>query len=230
MKSKNKKIIDRKTKIMMEQSYNKWEKWLKIIEKEVTDLHRYQHIFDEVQKIIKNNPSIQKPSSFYEFLPKSYVALVVMGIRRQIKIDNQSISLGRLLTEIIERPEIITRKRFIAMYTNSVAKRHADSDFDQFAGKGGSHVDSNIIEKDLIRLRTNGIKFEDYADRKLAHHDKRLPKAIPTYGETAEYIGELGDLLKRYVLLFRADCLTTVMPVYQYDWKAIFKEPWIQSE
>jgi len=91
-----------------------------------------------------------------------------MGIRRQIKIDNQSISLGRLLTEIIERPEIITRKRFIEMYTNSVSKRHADSDFDQFAGKGSSHVDPNIIEKDLIRLRTNGKKFEDYADKKLA--------------------------------------------------------------
>ena len=213
----------------MEQRYNKWKKWLEIIEKEVTDLHRYQHIFDEVQKIIKNNPSIQKPSSFYEFLPKSYVALVVMGIRRQIKIDNQSISFARLLNEIIETPEIITRKRFIEMYTNSVARKHADSDFDQFAGKGGSHVDPNIIEKDLIRLCTNGKKFEDYADKKLAHRDKREPYAIPTYGETEKYINELGDLLKRYVLLFRAEGLIAVLPVYQYDWKAIFKEPWIQS-
>jgi hypothetical protein len=157
------------------------------------------------------------------------VALVVMGIRRQIKIDNRSISFARLLKEIIETPEIITRKRFIEMYTNSVAERHADSDFDQFAGKGNNHVDRNIIKKDLTRLRTNGKKFEDYADKILAHSDKRRPKTIPTYGETEKYINELGDLLKRYVLLFRADCLTTVLPVYQYDWKAIFKESWIQK-
>jgi len=66
----------------MEQRYNNWGKWLKIIEKEVTDLHRYQYIFDEVQKIIKNNQSIQKPSSFYEFLPKSYIALAPIFAER----------------------------------------------------------------------------------------------------------------------------------------------------
>ena len=213
----------------MEQRYNKWKKWLKIIEKEITDLHRYQHIFDETNKIVNNNASIQKPSSFYEFLSKAYVALIVMGIRRQIKIDNQSISFARLLKEIIETPEIITRKRFIEMYKNTVAKRHADSDFDQFAGKGGSHVDPDIIEKDLRGLLTNGNKFEDYADKKLAHRDKQEPNSIPTYGETEEFINDLGNLLKRYVLLFRAEGLIAVLPVYQYDWKIIFKEPWIQS-
>jgi hypothetical protein len=214
---------------MMEQRYEKWKKWLEIIEKEVTDLHRYRHIFDEVQKMVKNNPSIQKPSSFYEFLLKSYVALIVMGIRRQIKIDSQSISLARLLKEIIETPQIIARKRFVEMYANTAAKRHADSDFDQFAGKGGSHVDPSIIEKDLVKLLTDGNKFEDYADKRLAHRDKQEPKLIPTYGETGKFIEDLGNLLKRYVLLFRAEGLIAVLPVYQYDWQLIFKEPWIQS-
>ena len=213
----------------MQQRYNKWQNWLKIIDKEVTDLHRYHHIFDEVQKIVTDNPAIQKPSSFYEFLPKAYVALIVMGIRRQIKLDSQSISFARLLKEIVETPEIITRERFVKMYKGTVVKKYADSDFDQFAGKGGKHVDPEIIEKDLRKLLTSGNKFEDYADKKLAHHDKQEPELIPTYCQTAEFINDLGDLLKRYVLLFHAEGLIAVLPVYQYDWQLIFKEPWIQS-
>ena len=84
----------------MNERFAKWNRWLDIIYDQVTDLAVYRHIFWEVQNIIKNNQRIQKPSSFYTFLGTSYVALAVMGVRRQIKQDRQSISFARLLQEI----------------------------------------------------------------------------------------------------------------------------------
>ena len=210
----------------MQNKYDKWKKWLTVIESEITNLHRYQNIFNEVQEIIENNKLIQKPSSFYEFLAKSYVALIVMGIRRQIKIDKDSISFARLLAEIVENPQVITRETFVAMYTN---KSRGNRDFDQFTEEGKNYVNPNIIREDLEKLRVNGKIFEDYADKKIAHNDKRKPKKIPTYKETDLYINGLGNLLKRYVLLFRAEGLMQVLPVYQYDWKEIFTEPWIRN-
>jgi len=39
-----------------------------------------------------------------------------MGIRRQIKINEDSISFAKLLKEICDTPEILSRDRFVALY------------------------------------------------------------------------------------------------------------------
>src|SRR2546426_7612992 len=88
----------------------------------------------EVQKIIRSNKNIQKPSSFYRYLGDTYVSYITIGIRRQIKIDRQSISFARLLSEIIETPSVLSRDYFKSLYKGSVAESLADRDFDRFAG------------------------------------------------------------------------------------------------
>jgi len=94
----------------MEDKYKKWGRWLKNIYSEITSLSVIRHIFWEVQKIIKDNPEIQKPSAFYEFIGNGYVASALMSVRRQIKIDDNSISFARLLKEISECPEILSQE------------------------------------------------------------------------------------------------------------------------
>lgn len=102
---------------MYEERFQKWVKWLdKDIYHEVLVLSDYQFIFWEVQKIIQENPKIQKPSSFYSFVGQWYSTAAVMSIRRQIKNQKDSISLARLLSEIIETPEILSRERFLSLY------------------------------------------------------------------------------------------------------------------
>ena len=214
----------------MNSRFNKWSKWLEVIEKEVTNLFRFQHIFNEVQEIIKKNPKIQKPSSFYEFMGTSYVSFIVMGIRRQIKIDNQSISFARLLKEIIETPEILTRKRFVALYSSGIGEELGNRDFNLFAENGADHIDSSKIQEDFEKLKQVGKKLEDFADKRIAHRDKREPKTIPIFQDIDDSISFFGELLKKYVLLFRAEGLPFVLPVYQYDWKEIFKHAWLTND
>ena len=214
----------------MNNRFKKWDKWLGIIEKEVTNLFRYQHIFNEVQEMIKQNPTIQVQSSFYEFIGTSYVSLVVMGIRRQIKVDSQSISFARLLKEINETPEVITRKRFVSLYSTGIGIERGNRDFNMFAEEGSDFVDSSKIQQDIEKLKLAGIKMEDFADKRLAHRDKRDPKIVPRFQDIDDSIQFLGELLKKYVLLFRAQGMVSVLPVYQYDWKAIFKHAWLTSD
>jgi hypothetical protein len=40
----------------------------------------------------------------------------------------------------------------------------------------------------------------------------------------------MGELLKKYFLLIRGDTLAKVQPVFQKNWKVIFKQPWIQED
>ena len=205
----------------------KWNKWLDVIYSEITSLSVNREIFWEVQDIVKNNPKVQKPSSFYDFLGKAYVTLVFMGVRRQVKIDKGSISFARLLKEICETPEVLSRTRFVALYKGSTSEQFANRHFDKFAGKAVSHVDPTLVNLDLGKLKAKAQKCEEYADKRVAHIDKGRMKNIPTFTDIDDCIDFLEELMKKYYLLFRGISLRSILPVWQYDWKAIFREPWL---
>jgi len=219
--------------------FSKWNKWIDVIRSEITDLSFNRNIFREVQDIIKNNPKIQKPSSFYEFLVNIYITSALMGVRRQVKIDEDSISFAKLQKEIYHTPEILSRKRFFDLYKGTTVERFAKSigstveqfdsrDFDKFAGKRGIYVDPELIKLDFEKLKSKAQKCEKYADRRVAHFDKRGMDSIPTFADLDNCIDFLEILMKKYYFLFRAGHLS-ILPVSQnkYDWKAIFKEIWL---
>jgi predicted Zn-dependent protease len=225
---------------MVDDRFNTWNKWIDVIRSEITRLSIDRNIFWEVQDIIKNNPKIQKPSSFYDFLRNTYAASALMGVRRQVKIDKDSISFAKLLREICDNPEILSRTRYFAHYKGSsveeIAKRlgttvekYRSQDFDQFAVKAGDHVDPELIKLDLEKLKSKAQKCEKYADQRVAHFDKKAISIIPRFTDLDSCIDYLEILIKKYYLLFRASVLTRILPESQneYDWKAIFKEAWI---
>src|SRR5215510_2486158 len=128
----------------MDQKLNKWLRWLKVVENDIQQMLIHRNIFWEVQKIIRKNRNIQQPSSFYQYLGVTYVSYITMGIRRQVKIDKQSISFARLLSEIIETPSILSRVYFRSLYKGSVAEDLADRDFDKFVENGPFLKERNI--------------------------------------------------------------------------------------
>jgi hypothetical protein len=163
-----------------------------------------RNIFWEVQKIIKLNKDIQKPSSFYRYLGNTYVAYSAIAIRRQIKIDNQSISLARLLSEIIEDPMSLSRTYFNSLYVGSAVETLADEDFDRFAGSSKDHICPRMVRSDLEALKLHSKNIEDFADKRIAHHDKKEPKNLPTFSEVDDCINLLDQLYVKYHLVFHA--------------------------
>jgi hypothetical protein len=208
----------------------KWIDWLKVIHDEIQQLVLAKDTFWEVQEIINRNKKIQKPSSFYEYLGNTYVSHSVIGMRRQLKVDSQSISLARLLTEMADTPEVVSRKYYKAMYAGSNVEDFADKDFDRFSARGAPHISKEMVLKDLKTLRDAGRKLEEYADRRVAHRDKRDVKAPPRFKDGDAFIELLDKLYVKYHLLFHAASMDSLMPTYQYDWKEIFREPWIAPE
>ena len=189
-----------------------------------------KHTFQEVQAMISANPKLQKSNSFYRYFASSFVSHSVIGLRRQIKTDSQSISFAGLLTEMIETPEILSRAYYVSLYVGSSVENFANNDFDRFSGHGETHIDANRVSADLKRLRDATKRCEDFADKRLAHRDKRDPKQLPTYNEVNDCIALLDELYVRYHLLFHAQAMTSLLPSWQYDWKEIFRIPWIVGE
>lgn len=212
-----------------EQTIKKWKSWLKILRREVHILLPHRLVFDETQKIIKDNVDIQKPSAFYNLLGQGYAALIVLGIRRQVKIDSKSISLAKLLTEISKQSNLVTRQDYIKLYKGSVTSIFADKTFDKFAGTGKNEIDSDLVAKDLEQLKNAARSCEHYADRSLAHIDKRGSKKIPTFSEVNNALRVLEELIIKYELLLTAAGWTSLTPTFQYNWKSIFKYKWINK-
>ncbi len=209
--------------------FKKWDKWIDII---YWDIHNAlsitRYVFREVKDIVESNLKINKYNIFYEFLGSVYVRSALMGIRRHVKISEDSISLANLLHEICKHPKVLTRDRFVALYNeDSVVKELANSEFDEFAGKGEEYVDSDRVNSDLKKLRAKAKKCEKYADWRVAHLDKRAISFKELKLEDLDScIDFLGKLMKDYYKLIRA----LDMPILrkpQYDWKAIFKERWL---
>ena len=75
----------------------KWINGLEIIKGEVQELVIAKDMFQQVQKMIEDNPLLHRPSLFYRHFSNTYVSHVVIGLRPQIKSGDQSISMSRSL-------------------------------------------------------------------------------------------------------------------------------------
>ena len=213
----------------MDQKLEKWERWLGAIHKEVIELITNQHIFWEIQGMIKRNPNIQKPNSFFRFIGQTYYDYGVIAVRRQIKCDAQSISFVRLLKEIVEIPCLLSRERFLSLYPADI-RDEAPQIYDQwFRGEYTDHIDPIMVQKDIDDLRKQGAKLEEFADKRVAHYDKKAPKTIPTYNELDVAIDCLKKLTRKYVFLFEArDLGDDLVARFIVDhWDEIFSQPWI---
>jgi hypothetical protein len=211
----------------MDPKLKKWIRWLKSIEVEITQLVIAKDIFWSVQKLIENNNKIKKPSSFFKYMGDTYISFIVMGIRRQIKIDSQSISFARLLSEIESYPDKISRHYFYKLYKGYSVEFLADNDFNQFCvNSGDPYISSVMVHNDLIDLRKVVCLCEEFADKMIAHRDKRAPKTLPTFKDADDAIDFLDKLYVKYHLIFHAAAMQSLMPVYQYDWQQIFDYPW----
>jgi hypothetical protein len=235
------------------QRFEQWEKWLDAIYKDVQNLVIGRYVYEQVRKVIQNNPRLHQPSSFYDMIGMTFSAWAAMAVRRQQ--EAYSVSLGRLLGAVRQYPQVLSRKRFVDRYaakmlagfagydpepddpepfshagayvpSRAQVERFANETFDTLVGIGASHVDPGQVGKELEELRAKAEKLADFASKKIAHIVDK-PTAIPTLPELDDCIGAFEKTVLRYEMLFRASAPSEMLPTWQYDWMAIFREPWL---
>jgi len=234
------------------QKLEKWIRWMETIHNDIQALVEDANMFWEVQDIIRENPRIQKPNAFYSYLARTYLSHALAGLRRQTKLQKDSISFVRLLEEIAKNPEELSRDYFNSCHPDSngpdlnqvVDKAGLEAvgivdssqlkeiikmdDFAPYADTSGAYVCPQMVKDDKTRLESEVKKHVEYVDKRIAHWDKREPKVVPTFGELDNCIKLLDQTYVKYHLLLYAESMDTLMPTYQYEWKSIFCEPWLK--
>ena len=233
----------------------KWLNWMENIQSEIQKLLRDANMFWEVQGIIRENPHIQKPSAFYSYLGRTYLSHALVGLRRQIKPQKDSISFVGLLEDVAKNPKELSQSyyRSLCAYPDGPDMNQIEmegqkepeevgitstsqlkdliqmDDFAPYADASGEHICPQIVKDDLHALKSAVEKHEEFADKRIAHWDKGEPDVIPTFGELDDCVKLLDKTYVKYHLLFYAESIDTLMPTYQYEWKKIFLEPWLKA-
>ena len=221
-----------KQEFIKSQKLEKWLKWMQTIHDQILVLAWDANLFWEVQDIIRANSRINKPNVFYRYLGRSYLSHMLMGLRRQIKPQKDSISFAGLLEDIAENPTELSRRYFESLHLDSESRNimKVVDGFAQYAGPSNTHVCPQMVKADLDELRKVVKACEDFADRRIAHHDRREPGTVPTFQELDECIKLLGKTYVKYYLLFYNIGIGELVPPFPYGWKSIFGESWLIEE
>lgn len=172
--------------------------WLTFLEGQVISLRTNQHIFWEVQKIIKSNPNINKPNDFYGWMAEMYAAAMSVAVRKLTDNDRRVISFRRFLLQLKANPAV-----------------------------GRYQIDPGDVATQISKLDATTASVKKFVDKRIAHHERADFNEIPTFKELDDAIAYLEELVVEYSPLFSGMALHNTLPVWQYDWKEVFYHAWI---
>lgn len=211
--------------LMNKLAIHRLKRSLRKIREDVRGLLISRFIFKEIQKIIAANPAIQVESSFYEWMGFVYATHAVVGVRRHIDRDTRSESLIQMLETIENNCVAFTKIRFQRLYPKHLRALVAVKVFKMFSGPRLDHVNPAIVRKDIRTLKKAVRRIAHFTNKRVAHLDRSRLKALPTFDQLDHALNELERLVKKYALLLLAED-SDLLPIWQYDWKQIFRSPW----
>lgn len=196
----------------------KWTQWLRNnIAQELIRLQKDRTIYLKIGDIVAGDKHYPEKSIVYNFLAYTYGSTIAAGIRRQLDIDKDCISLAKILLEIQQNVRLIKRTNYVSIdyknkrdpVTESWVKTRLNKEFTRMAGRG-DYIDQQIIDRDFNKLdKVNNVvvrKITAYTDRFIAHQDKRQKKIldlrnVPVFKELHLMIDTLQELFEKYHLL-----------------------------
>ena len=206
----------------MDTKLQKWIKWLDIIKIEISEILIGRNIFWQLLESVESD-SVKRGKIIYgHYLCSSFTSHVMMAIRRQIKDNKQSISLVRLLNELIENPEIISSDYFKSLWKDSTSKHKADTYFHDYSLGVYNHISREVVKADLEHLLKHTNKIEALSDQRLAHRDKKLFQSVPSITELEACIETFKIIFCKYYYLFHAEHVDLLPDFHNPDLKQIF--------
>lgn len=215
--------------------YEKWCGWLTQVETHVLDLHHHRQLWQEIKDAILKKTG-DTSDIFLTHYTRLYVDGQVMAVRRLVShspTDKKSISLGRLIADVQSHPTVMSRDRYVSLHKSPSDDAWVRADWERMAretyddewGDGQGNIDAQKLQADLDRLDELSGKVRAFANRMVAHIDRRGLKRLPTFKDLNDAIDVIGEMFKRYALLLTASSWASVTPTIQEDWRATFRSP-----
>jgi len=207
--------------------YRRWLRWWKLLRGDITTIAFHRHIYREVTAIVDANPAVKVPSVFFDWMRLAYVTDMASAVRRITDHRKDTISLRRLMDEIVLHPGVLSRRRFVGLYPGILRRAIAHRDFERFARPGAPTIDPRVVWRHRQELLSALRRLRIFVNKHVAHRSRYPMRHLPTYAEHDRCVDLLERLARDYCLLLEAAGLARVVPVVQYDWKKPFRTAWL---
>ncbi len=211
--------------------FEKWKTWVNKIKNDLQGLVHYQQVYEGfIEMVEMNTEHIDKNEGdwFCYFVKDCYLTFAAIAIRRHTKINDDSISLMRLLDQLKENADHFTYDFYLQQYP--VAKDEPEWQNSTFAtvSENKKNLSECIICKDMRKIRCIAGGVSNFTDRVIAHLDKRGFQGDVTYNDLAESIKLFNKIACKYIKLITGGQYsqeTGLRPEILGDWKKIFRVP-----
>ena len=173
----------------------------------------------------------------YRFLRPLYGEAQAVGVRRLVDNDWRARSFVRLLAEMIEQPELLSREQYLELFFERRPGGPDDEDeirlandlFDDLAGEGAEHVSAEALKAIRDEIVADGERIKAHVDQYVAHHDRKPDFDPATWVHLSTAIDDMANALGRIGrVVDGVDRFGT--PTFQFDWteflqRGLFKRP-----
>jgi len=193
-------------------------------------------VFNRLVEIIKDNPKIDKPNIFLDYIKINYVTAIVVAICRHIDRNSNSVSLINFLDDIYKNAKKITKEWFASQYKTIEATR-GNNDFEKYFGNL-EYVDPGIVYTDIGNLLFYTKEIKKFRHKKVAHLDRNEKiKFDIDFNTLNKVIDLIEEIIKKYYLLLTQSGTNELLPINilcfrndRSDDEDIFCVPWKNCE
>ena len=192
-----------------------------------------------MREVVERNQRLQQTGGHViEWMFGNYALSAAMSFRRDLDRAESTLGLLNLLHEIEERPTIINRGRYRAMWNfhprDDMERRICDDAFNVFEQQRcPDEPERDHINAVAVRADREGLdeaeKVSLFVEQTFAHRARGTPQTV-TWGEFNKALDVLVEVFKKYYLLLTQKTLMDIEPEPLYDTHECLTFPWWQSE
>jgi hypothetical protein len=207
--------------------------WLDRIVADIQQAMAYDAVFEEVNRMFSANAALRgAPGRFQQTLFEWFTLAAASAVRRQLKVDEDCISLTRFLRLVRKHPGLVSREHFLGLYagasplTREVGRRL----FNRYSGSRGAarnRIRPDVAARDLRALRQpRFVRLEQWVDRFVAHDDVRgMTFPAPSLSDLRSALRTLDRILRRYRVLLKGH-EGSIRATILDDWTQVFAFAW----
>ncbi len=207
--------------------FRKWQRWIEAIDNDLSGIVTDQEIFHRLNvRVLRRNHEYLRTISaftFLRFVQRCYLDHVMAGVRRQVKMHKDSISLRGLLQEIADDSQQLTFEFYESVHPARGPCGWQWRVFKSF-GYGHRRVSRKLVERHINMIEAQGRTIETVVDRSIAHLDKREVPPM-TYGQLRAAIRKLDHVACKYRLFLLGSAPSTLSPTFLEPWTRVFDNP-----
>jgi hypothetical protein len=224
-----------------DQLVERWTVYLKETQREAFHLYSSRYAFENIQRMYQSNPELAASGGhIYDWLHRNFYTEYLISIRGEMDDGGGFLTLVNFLHELEHYSEkVLTRKRYVALYQNSVLKEYGipGKHFDEKPGatkNPNGNADDDYISAASIReareqLQRDTKRAVDFANWFVAHRTRHPPVKM-TLADMYRALNRIFDTYAVYYNIITAATWGGRYPTPQYDWFKPFTIPWIAKD